>query len=81
MNGEIFDLLTSIAAAKSRGETVAEIVERWASDHQIDLDQLGRRARRSFCNRIEAAALSTAAAVARAAQVISEAPRNEENWK
>ena len=73
---EVFELLQSIAIAKTRGEMVADVVEKWAADHQIDLELLGRRARRSFVNRLEAAAMSMAAALARAASVVAEAPIN-----
>jgi hypothetical protein len=78
MKSEILDLLTSVATAKARGEMTIHIIENWARDHDVDLNVLGRRARRSFSNRLEAAAVSMAQTIARAANVISEAPSAKE---
>jgi hypothetical protein len=77
MKSDVLDLLIAIATAKARNENVVDLIEKWATAHNLDLDPLGRRARRSFSNRLEAAAVAIAAAIARGASIVSEAPVKE----
>jgi hypothetical protein len=78
MQSDVLNLLTTIATAKARNENIVGLIEAWAADHDLDLAQLGRRARRSFSNRLEAAAVALSQTIARAANVVSEAPSSKE---
>jgi hypothetical protein len=81
MRSEILDLLTTIGTAKAKGVSVAEIVERFAVANGISLDGLGPRRRKSIFNKLDAAAMSLAASIARGAAALNDAPRShDEDW-
>jgi hypothetical protein len=80
MENDVLNLLTAIGVAKAKGEPVAEVVERYAADNNLNLEAMGRRARRSVVNRVEAAAMTVPQAIARASAVLGETPKQNEDF-
>jgi hypothetical protein len=77
MRSNVLDLLIAIGKAKAVNGNIIDLIEKWTAANDVDLNQLGRRARRSFHNRLQAAALALAQSIERGCAIVGEAPTKD----